>query len=100
MRERFECQRGEVGPQLVVDEVDFVRIPRIARRFLARLELFARAEGDVADENTAVLLQKRQEIAKKVDFLRVRQMMERVGRDDGVVLAAAKRRDEPFGKSS
>ena len=56
------------------------------------------AEGDVADENTAVLLQKRQECAQKVDFLRVRQVVERVGRDDGVVLPCAKLGHKAFGK--
>lgn len=57
------------------------------------------AEGDVADENTAVLLQKRQECAQKVDFLRVRQVVERVGRDDGVVLPCAKLGTRPLEKS-
>lgn len=64
-----------------------------------RFELFARAEGDVADEKTAVLLQKRQECAQKADFLRVRQVVERVGRDDGVVLLCAKLGTRPLEKS-
>ena len=68
MGERLERQRGKVGPKLVVDEVDFVCIPRVARRFLARLEFFARAESDVANQETAVFFQQRQKSAKKADF--------------------------------
>lgn len=89
MGERFKRQRGKVGAELVVDEVNLVLIPILACRVSARFELVMGAEGDVADENAAVLLQKRQERAKKVNFLRVRQMVERVGRDDGIILSRA-----------
>lgn len=85
--------------ELVIDEVNFILVPLTARRVSARFELFARAEGDVADEDAAVLIQKRQKRPKKVDFLRVRQVVERVGRDDGVVLPCAKLGHKAFGKS-
>ena len=59
MGEGFKRQRGEVGAELVVDEVNFILVPFITRRVLARFELHTCAEGNIADENTAVLLQKR-----------------------------------------
>ena len=96
--EGLKRQRGEAGAEFVIDEVNFILVPLTARRVSARFEFFTCAESDVADEKTAVLLQKRQERAKKVDFLRVRQVVERVGRDNGVVLPRAKLGYEPFGK--
>ena len=44
--------------ELVVDEVNFILVPFTARRVSAHFELVTGAEGDVADENAAVLLQK------------------------------------------
>ena len=73
--------------QFLADEVDLVLVPLVPGPRPAGRKVRARGEGHVADVNAAALLEQGQELPQKGDLLRVRQVVQGIGRDDRVVPA-------------
>ena len=90
-RKRHKFQLREGGRQLVCHEVNFVLVPRCACLRLARFQLRTGAERHIADQDLAVLLQQRQQPVEKQHLLGVRQVVQRIGREDKIIALRAER---------
>lgn len=84
--------------QLIDDEVDFVAVPLVPSVGPASLHLYAVRERHVADIDFAAVVQQRAQIFDENDLLRVRQVMQGIGRDNRVISVLFQRLDQPLCK--
>ena len=78
------------------NEVNLVLVPRCACLRLARFQLHTGAERHIADQDLAVLLQQRQQPVEKQHLLGVRQVVQRIGREDKIIALRAERLQQPL----
>lgn len=97
--EPIKAQIRERRFQLVKDEVDFGVVPAVTGLRPARRQLAAFGKRHVADVQPPALAQEREKVTDKNDLLFIRQMVQRVSRDDGVILPRLQLRGETLVKS-
>lgn len=98
MGHRFKSQLRKGLLQFVIDKVDFRCVPIVPRLGFALLQLGAGGEGHVSHIDAAVVLEQGQQLLKERLFLFIRQMMQRVGGNDGVIPLLFQFLDPPQGK--
>ena len=86
-RELGKGKVREVFFQLFRDEIDFVVVPMRTRLLPAPVQRVAGFKRNVADQNFSVSVQTAAQCGQEYDLLRVRQMVQRIGRDNIVIAA-------------
>ena len=95
-RERQKRHIGERLPQLIEHEVYFIRIPCVPGGQSATVKIGPGLESHIADIETGILAKQRQKAADESDLLQIRQVVQRVGGDDGIILTpSAVQPDQP-----
>lgn len=85
---------GERLTQLIEHEVYLVRIPCVSGGQLAAVKVGPGLEGHISDIETGILTQQRHETADEGDLLLIRQVVQGVGSDNGVILTLYQRFDQ------